>query len=150
MRLKSFNEQVYLAQLIDPDGTAATATVPSSYIDMGLYERGVFVISAGDLGTSGTIDAQVKQATAAAGTGSKAITGAAITQLVTATDDNEYVTIEVAADQLDIANGFTHVAVTITIGGAAVFMSAYFLGFTPRSVPVTQPAAYSEAIQVAG
>lgn len=149
MKLKSFNEQVYLDQLVGPV-IGATGTVPASYVDMGLYERFVILIGVGDMGTSGTLDAQVVQATAAAGTGSKNITGAAITQLVTATDDDEFVTIEVSADQLDIANSFSHVSVTITIGGAACNMVAYIMGFNPRSVPVTQPAAYSEAVQLAG
>jgi len=149
MKLTAFNEQVYLDQLVGPV-IGATGTVPASYVDAGLYERFVILIGAGDMGTSGTIDAQVVQATAAAGTGSKNITGAAITQLVTATDDDSFVTIEVQSDQLDLANGFNHVSVTITIGGAACNVVAYFLGLNPRSVPVTQPATYLEAVQVAG
>ncbi len=145
MKIRSFNEQVY-KQVISNPATIATGTLPASYIDVSNFER--FVINIAYGASDGVFDAQVVQATAAAGTGSKNITGAAITQL-SATDDNKQVTIEVQTDQLDIANGFRYVAVTFTAAGTTTGY-AELLGFSPRHVPVTQPAAYAEAVQVAG
>ena len=148
MKITALNEQVYIQVVLAPESGPTTATLPASYIDVTNFERFAFVISAGALGASATVDAQVVQATAAAGTGSKNITGAAMTQF-TDTDDDTFVTIEVQSDQLDIANDFRYVAITVTIANTAD-LEVLFLGLNPRHVPVTQPAAYGEAVQVAG
>lgn len=145
MKIRSFKEQVYVQQ-VSPPAVTTTATVPASYIDVTNFERFVFLISAGALGTSATVDAQVVQATAAAGTGSKNITGAAITQL-TDTDDNKWVAVEVQSDQLDIANDFRYVAITVTVANTAT-LEVLFIGLNPRRVPVT--ASGDEVVQVAG
>jgi hypothetical protein len=145
MKITSLNEQVYIQQ-VSPPAVTTTATVPASYIDVTDFERFAFLISVGDVGVGGTVDAQVVQATAAAGTGSKNITGAVATQLVAA-DDNVYVVIEVQSDQLDIANDFRYVAITVTVA-ATVSLEVLFLGLNPRHVPVTSNA--DEYVQVAG
>ena len=148
MKLTSLNEQVYIQSVLPPESGPTTATVPTTYIDVTDFERFAFLISAGALGASATVAAQVVQATAAAGTGSKVITGAAMTAFAD-DDDDQFVTIEVQSDQLDIANGFRYVAITVTIANTAD-LEVLFLGLNPRHVPVTQPDAYIEAVQVAG
>ena len=65
---------------IDPDAyTAGTQT--TGWIDMAEFEAVMFLIMAGILGASATLDAKVEQATDGAGAGAKDITGKAITQL---------------------------------------------------------------------
>lgn len=148
MKITSLNEQVFIQNVIPPESGVTTQTSPSSYIDVKDFERFVFLISAGALGASATVDAQVVQATDSSGTGSKNITGAAITQL-TDTDDDKFVTIEVQSDQLDIANDFDHVSLTLTVANTAD-LEVIFMGLNARHVPVTQPSGYDEAVQVAG
>jgi len=138
-------EQIY-EQLVAGPAVVSTSTVPASYIDVSGFERFQFKINMG--ATDGTLDAQVKQATAAAGTGSKNITGAAITQL-SATDDNKQAIIEVQTSKLDINNDFRYVAITLTASGTTT-LSCEFRGLNPDKAPVTQPAAFVEQVFVGG
>lgn len=143
--LRNFEDDVYV-QVVSVPAAITTATLPASYIDVSEYSRFVFLISLG--ATNNTVDAQVVQATAAAGTGSKNVTGAAITQL-DGNDDNKFVTIEVDTQRLDIANGFRYVAVTATIAGTTT-AEILFFGLNPRTRPITKPSAWDEAVVVAG
>lgn len=148
--LNTYFEQVYREQVLDPqDNTGnGAATVPASYIDVSDFERFVFEIELGN--NDGTLDAQVVQATDAAGTGSKNVAGAVITQLG-ATDDNKQVSIEVQTAHLDINNDFHFVAITLTeAGSTAQLLSCVFKGVNPGIAPVTQPVAYSQQVIVAG
>lgn len=100
--------------------------------------------------TDTTVDAKLQQATDSSGTGAKDITDAAITQ-IGATGDNRFVSIDLATENLDLANGFDYVQLSITAGdgtegaqvGAIVIQNA-------RHMPPTQPAAYAEKVVVAG
>lgn len=141
--IQTLFEQVYRQQVANP-AVITTATVPASYIDVSNFEAFAFVFELG--ATDGVVDLQVVQATAAAGTGSKNITGAAITQL-SATDDNKQVAVEVDVNKLDLANGFRYVAVTATIAGATT-AAIVFYGYNPKSAPVSQPAAFAQHVIV--
>ena len=70
-------------------------------------------------------------------TGVKAITGKAATQLTQAGGDgNELVCIELRTEELDIANGFEHVSVRVTIANANVEYAVVLFGAVPRYLPV--------------
>ncbi len=145
--IKTFFEEVYRQQVANP-GTISAGTLPASYINVSDFERFAFVFELG--ATDQAADFKVVQATAAAGTGSKDVSGAVITQLAT-TDDNKQVIIEVEVRKLDINNGFYFVAATTALtGGAATTGSIVFYGINPGVVPVTQPAALAQKILVAG
>ena len=138
-------EQIY-EQLVAGPAVVATGTVPASYIDVSNFERFQFKINMG--ATDGVLDAQVVQATAAAGTGSKNITGAAITQL-SATDDNKQALIEVQVSKMDINNDFRYVAITITAAGTTT-LSCEFRGLNVGRAPVTQHTNVDEMVFVGG
>lgn len=141
--MRTFHENVRVDVLVDP---AALGTTISSYLDMVDYDRCVFLMAIG--ATDNTLDLKVVQATDSSGTSVKDITNAAITQL-TGSDDNEYVSVEVDQTALDIANSFTHVAAQPTAAGTTtgvIIAMRYHAG----SMPVTQPAAYSEQVTVVG
>lgn len=143
--LRNFEDDIFV-QVVSVPAAITTATLPATYIDVSQYDRFVFLISLG--ATNNTVDAQVVQATAAAGTGSKNITGAAITQL-DGNDDNKFVTIEVDTQRLDIANDFRYVAVTVTVAGTTT-AEVLFFGLNARSRPITKVSAWDEAVVVAG
>ena len=89
------------------------------------------------------------QATDGAGTGSKNVTGAVITQLG-ATDDNKQVLVEVQTNKLDINNDFHFVAITLTeAGSTAQLADAWFIGVN-ESAPVTQHTDVAETVFVGG
>ena len=148
--LNTFQEEVYIQKVLDPvDNTGAgAATVPATYIDVSDFERFVFLLSIGNM--TGTLDMQVVQAQDGAGTGSKNIANAVITQLG-ASDDNKQVLVEVEVRKLDINNGFHFVAITLTeAGSSAQLADAFFFGINPGNAPVTQHADVAETVFVGG
>lgn len=78
------------------------------------------IVQAGTLGSSATLDAKIEQATDGSGTAAKDVAGKAITQLTQGgTDDSDkQALINVRQQDLDIANDFTHVRLSIEIGTA--------------------------------
>jgi hypothetical protein len=145
--IKTFYEEVYRQQVANPAALSA-GTLPASYINVSDFDRFAFVLELG--ATDQAVDFKVVQATAAAGTGSKDVSGAAITQFAT-TDDNKQAMIEVEVRKLDINNGFYFVAVTSALtGGTATTASIVFYGVNNGVVPVTQPAAFAQRVLVAG
>jgi hypothetical protein len=76
--------------------------------------------------------------TDSAGTGAKDITGKSITQIVKATGDNKQVIAsKCRSDDLDQTNGFTHVALSVTVGTAASLLTPQLLGSNPRYMPAS-------------
>ena len=148
--IKTFSEQVYVnpANNFNTAITDGNFPASASYIDVAQFEKFVFAIRPGTLDSA--LTCQVKQDTSATETaGIKNITGAVV--VVGTTDDNEFVTIEVEVRKLDINNGFRYV--TLAVSGAAGgndYLDILFIGLNPDAVPVTQPAAYSSAVIVAG
>lgn len=131
------SEQVAIGGVIDPDAYG-TGAQTSDYMDMGQFNGAMAIISAGDLVTNATLDAKLVQAQDSAGTGSKDISGAAITQLTQAgTDSNKQAIITVDANALDMANGFTHVALVMTLATAGGDAAGILLGVGSRTEPVS-------------
>lgn len=131
------SESVAIIATIDPDAYAAS-TVTSDWGNMGLFKKAMGIIEVGTLGASATIDAKLQQAQDASGTGVKDITGKSIAQLTQAgTDDDKQVVIDLDAAELDVANGFEYVRISMTIGVAASDAGALLLGLEPRFGPAS-------------
>jgi len=126
-----------VAAVIDPDANAAGA-LTSDWIDMGQFESVMAVVMAGTLGSSGTLDFKLQQATDSSGTGAKDITGKAITQLTQAgTDSDKQAIINCYSDELDTNNGFTHVAAVMTTATATSDSAAIVFGCDPKFGPAS-------------
>ena len=131
------SERVAILGTVDPDVLTAAAHT-SDYVDMSKFERVMAVVMAGTLGSSATFDAKLVQATDSSGTSSKDITGKSITQLTEAgTDSDKQAIINCMAQELDVDNGFTHVALTITVGTASSDGAGVLLGLDPRYGPAS-------------
>jgi len=131
---------------IDPDAQAAS-TVDSIWVAVKDYAQFLAIIQAGDLGASATLDASVRQAQDASGTGAKAITGKAITQLTQAgSGSDKMALINVRPEELDLDNSFTHISVRVTVGTATSEVGALLLGFNPRFGPGSHVAAVAEVL----
>ena len=133
------HEVVATVGVIDPDVTAAS-TVVSDYADAGQFESMLATVMAGTLGSSATLDAKLVQATDSSGTSSKDITGFAITQMTQAgTDQSDtQATIACRAEDLDMDNDFTHVALSITVAVATSDAGGILQGLNSRSLPATE------------
>lgn len=130
-------ERLAVVACIDPDAYT-TGAQTSDWVDMSEFERVVFIVQAGALGSSATIDFKVQEATSAAGAGAQDISGKSITQLTDAgTDSDKQALVEVRADELDLADGYTHVAGILTVGTATSDAGVVAIGLDPRYHPAS-------------
>jgi len=139
------NDRCTLIGIIDPDANTA-ATLLTGAIDMANFESCMAIIMAGDLGTNATIDAKLTQATTSGGT-YKDVTGKAITQLTQAgTDDNKQAIILCRSDELDVANGYRYVKLSMTTAVATSDSAAILLGLDARYQPPTDATTVDEIV----
>jgi len=131
-----FSDRAAILATLDPASVAAS-TVVSAWVPVAKWHAVAAILQTGVLGASATVDAKLRQATDASGTGAKDITGKAITQLVKASHDNKQVVLEAKPEDLDTNGGFTHVALSVTVGTAASLLSAVLMGTNPRYMPAS-------------
>lgn len=125
------SERAAIVGVIDPDVTAAGA-VSTGWVAAKDFLNFMAIVFAGTLGSSATLDAKIEQATDSSGTGAKDVTGKAITQMTQAgTDSDKQAVINVKQADLDIANSFTHLRLTVTVATASSDAGAVLLGFDP-------------------
>ncbi len=116
MSSNTAHQQLQLQTALDPDAYAsgAATTTGAPEIDTRGFTECAFIVMAGDLGSSGTVDVQIQES-ATSGSGYTDITGAAITQLTQAgSDDNKHVVI-----RLDLRKRLRYLITEFTIGTAA-------------------------------
>ena len=132
------SEQAAVLATIDPDVTVAS-TVVSDYVDASEFANYQAIIMAGTLGSSATLDAKLVQATDGSGTDVKDITGKAITQLTQASpdDSDKQAVINLKPEELDLANDFTHFALSLTVAVATSDVGALVQGLDPRYGPAS-------------
>lgn len=114
---QAMSERLALVGAIDPQ-TVSVGTANTDVVDMSKIRRVIFVVAAGTLGASATLDFAVKGDTASGGSFSTTVTGKSITQLTKAgSDDNKQVIVEVTAEEA-AAQGFRYLRGLLTIGTA--------------------------------
>jgi len=109
------SEQLAIVACIDPDayGTGAQS---SDVIDMRYHRRVMFIVMAGTLGSSATLDFKVQECATSGGTYSD-LSGKSITQLTDAgTDDDKQAIVEVAAEEMGA--GMRYLKGILTVGTA--------------------------------
>ena len=135
-----------LAGVIDPDAYAANA-YSTGWVHMGLYEAIQAIVLAGTMASTSTVDAKLEQAQDGSGTGVKDIAGKALTQLTEAgTDSDKVAIINCRSDELDVANGFDYVRLTVTVAEAASDMAAIILGHNARYAPAADVTTVDEVV----
>lgn len=125
------SENLAILATLDPVSQAA-ATVTSGWVDARKFAMISALIATGVLGASATLDAKLQQATDSGGTGSKDVTGKALTQIVKASGDAKQAIINCRPEDLDVDNGFCFVRLSVTVGTAASLIFAAVLGLYPR------------------
>ncbi|MBW4985083.1 hypothetical protein KZZ07_21290 [Mameliella sp. CS4] len=137
MKMLNPSDLAAVVGVIDPDANSA-ATYTTDWIDMSTFQMVMGIVMAGTLGASATLDAKFEQATDSGGSGVKDISGTNITQLTKAgSDDDKQVVINLHADDLDLANDFTHARLSMTVGTATSDAGAVVLGMSPRYAPAS-------------
>lgn len=106
------------------------------------------IISAGTISATGTLNAKLQQATDDAGAGAKDIAGKAITEMGP-DDSNTEAVINLRSGELDEANGFSYVRLSITPAVANGAAGGLIVGLNPRYGPASTINADSVAEIVA-
>ncbi len=132
----SFNylgsESAAVVAVIDPDETAAS-TVNSDGVDMSLYDNVSFILCAGTLGSSATLDMAVKSGSDNSTFGT---TVKSSTQLTKAgSDDDKQAIVNISAQDLTEGDRYVRAEVTVAVATSDVGMVA--IGFNPKHAPAS-------------
>lgn len=122
---------------IDPDAYANSTVATNEYIPLKNFRRFMAIVQAGDIVSTGTVDAKLITYTNGSGSGAEDVTGSAITQLTQAgTDSNKQVVINFDPAKL-AGSAATHFKLSVTMGTAGADLSAIVLGFDPLYGPAS-------------
>ena len=135
--MRRADQVVAVVATVDPDAYA-TGAQNSDTIDMQDFEQVKFVVMAGTLGSSATIDFKATQGNSSAMGSEKDITGKAITQLTDAgTDSDKQASVVVNQSDLDVAGGFRWIRGVMTVGTATSDAGVVALGLYPTYGPAS-------------
>ena len=125
------SEELSILATLDPASQAA-GTVTTGWVPVANFHALLGVVETGLLGVAATLDAKFQQAQDNIGTGAKDVTGKAIVQIVKATGDNKQALINLKPEDIDNANGFGYVRLSLTVGVAASIVAGKVVGMNPR------------------
>lgn len=145
----AYTELLSQALAIAADGihsaSQSAAEKLTGAVDLAKFPQILFIVDSGTLGASGTLDFQVKGATTSGGSYT-AIPNTAITQLVVASNNNQYALVLVTAEKINsLGLGYTFVKGSLLPGTAAANSAVIVLG---SDVPF-EPASNSNVSTVA-
>lgn len=107
------------------------------YVSMADYHRAFVWLHVGTPAAGiSTIDVVIGQATDAAGTGAKVITGKGTVAQLVAADAGVYVGVEIRSEELDVTNGYCFIDVLVIVGSAAYTYECAVFGIVSRYEPV--------------
>ena len=127
------SEKVAVCATVDPDANA-TGAFTTDYISMVDFQQAMFVVMAGVIAASGTLDFSINEATTATGAGATTLASGtlSITQMTTADNDEQAV---VNVETQDLSTGFDFVAGVMTLTTAGADSAVIGLGLLPRYGP---------------
>jgi hypothetical protein len=128
------SEALSILATLDPASQAA-GTVATGWVSVASFHAFLAIVETGGLGAAATLDAKVQQAQDNVGAGVKDVAGKAIVQIVKATGDNKQALINLKPEDVDNANGFAFVRLSLTIGVTASLVAGKLLGVNPRYAP---------------
>ena len=131
----TFSDRVAIVGVIDPDAYTASASFDkfTDAIDMSRWGRVAFVVAAGTIDATGTVDFKVTECATSGGTYTD-LSGKAITQLA-ATDDDEQKIVEVSADEL--GSGKRYLKGALKTATAASDAAVIAVGLDAREEPAS-------------
>jgi hypothetical protein len=129
---QKMSESLAVLAMLDSASVAAS-TVTTAWVNAGNMHNLLAIVAVGAFGASATVDAKLQQASDSSGTGAKDFSPAkAITQLLAAGGNNRQALINAHTQDLDVANGFWYVRLSVTVGTAATQLAAILLGGNTR------------------
>lgn len=131
-----------------PPAQYTSTTARCGYVNMSGFNRLQFIVTVGVTGAAESVTAAVQQATDTTGAGVKALnsqaSGNALTLTAPITASNKSAVINVNAQELDVANGFTSVSLLLTFVTSATAGTETVAGVVAVGQPeITPPAAFA-------
>ncbi len=133
---EKLSEALALLAAIAPSAQAV-GTVFSPWVELAEVDRILAIIQVGTFGALATVDASIAQAQDNKGTNAKAIGAGKAVALTAAMGNDVQATINVAAIELDAANGYGFVQLGLSVGVAATETAALILGGSSRYEPAS-------------
>lgn len=148
-----YTELLTEALAIAADGihsaSQSTSEKLTGAVDLAQFPQVLFVVDSGTLGASGTLDFQIK-GSATSGGSYTAISGTAITQLVQASNNNQYALVLVTAEKVNaLGLGYRYVKGSLVPGTAASNSAVMVVGSNVRYEPASADNASSVVQTVA-
>lgn len=128
------SESTALLVVTDPDAYS-TGAYTSAFVPTKNFHSFMMIVMAGIIGAGGSISFLVLQAKNSSGLDAKNLVAG--TTLVKATDDDSQSLLNFHGDELDVNNGYDHVAISFTVIGATSDAGAMLQGFDPRFAPAS-------------
>lgn len=130
--LPRLSQELAVVATIDPDAYT-TGAQTSDIIDMRYHKRVIFIIMAGALGSSATLDFSLASSAASNMASSSALSAKSITQLTQAgTDSDKQAIVEVTAEEV-AANGVGHRYIQGTMTVAVATSDCGLIALADRS-----------------
>ena len=104
---------------IDPDAYGA-GTVNGVWVSMADFTEAAAIFMVGIMGAASTFTGKVQQAQASNGSGLKDLPNASVVLDQALGDGDQIATVPFRASELDIANGYNHVRISIVVANASV------------------------------
>ncbi len=130
------SEKVAVVGTVDPDANA-TGAFPTDWIAIDDFQQVMFVVMAGILVGTATLDFFVQEADDSTGGNAATLASGAltITQLTTASNDKQVV---VNVDSEQLSNTFTHVRGVLQVTTQTADSAVLALGLLPREGPANK------------
>ena len=135
--MERVHEAVAVVATIDPDAYAHSATAYlTDAIDCSDFDQLLFIVMAGEMGATSTIDFKITASATESGTyNDTGLTGGAITQL-TGVDDDKQVLVSLDVSKV-LAQSKRYVKGELTCGTADSDAGVIVLGYRPHYGPAT-------------
>ena len=125
------SELISVLGTIDPQ-TLNAGTTLTAFVPVKNHHTFMAMVNVGTFGAGATVDAKLRQALDAAGTGAKDIAGRSIVQMLAAGGNNKQAIINMKTGDLDTEGNFAFIALSVTVGTAATPASAVLIGTNAR------------------
>ena len=142
------SKKIAVMGAIDPQ--SATTVQTTGWVDASTFENFLAIIEVGVISASGVVNATIQQATSSGGAGAKALgtplSIVAVTQAGGGSSTQSLINFK--SDDIDVANGFRWVQLSVTPTVAAALIAAQLLGIDARYGPADGLAAATQQTPV--
>lgn len=140
------SERLAIVEVIDPEAMTA-GTTASDAIDMSVHDQVMFIVMTGNLGASGTVDFDVRQATTSGGTYTL-ISGKEITQMTEATSTRYDSQAIVNVKASELSAGYRYIKGHLIIGTATSDVGMIALADNTRYSDAVATTSYGDLASV--